>query len=973
MAVNFDAILKIGAEVAGMGSVTKLSDTLINVSKSARLAAQENARVFSTDGIERQMAAATAASIQILDADKQVLASRMKLLDNDRDRAAAQNQMAALEVKGAELRRKQTEEQLAGELKTAQAKKTATQLELQRAQSVVSSAGAYGKITPEMLKQVEAARTADRIAKEELTVTTSIVAEKRKVADAQVRVVQAQVEAARGLREQAEAAKVLKAQETEALRISELRAKAMREIASQGTRLQSVLSGLNSIDASFSRGFDAVLNSRSWQAAAAAAAGFGVALVTSTKAAIDFEASVSQVRKVMDGLETPAAIKEISTEIIGLSKQLPVSAKGFAEIYAAAGASGIARSEVKAFAQDVAGLSVAFEMTADQAGTSIAKLRNSLGMTQPEVMKLADAMNYLDQQTAARASQLVEFALRSGAVGQQAGLAAEKTVAFGAAMISAGADTEVAATSFNNMVKALTRGNSMTERQVAALQTLGFVGKDAGLNLARAMQESAEPTIRDFIDRIKAMPKEMQASIISDFFGDETRALPALIQNVDNLAKSLDAVGGPGNYAGSMAKELGVQMGTTAAQMQLAKNNVEALQIEIGNLIVPIINQLVPGIIAVVQALSGLAQANPLLTQIAIGIGAIGAAAVIALPVVAGLGMAIKTIAGFGLGATLAGWAGAFPAVIAGLAGIASTIASVATGLAALVAGFVTAPILIGAAAVATAVVIFSFRDQIADAFRGLWDLIANPTTGFVAMIGGGWNLMMDGLASYVGNILPNISGNFAAFFDTIIGPENGLIARLGQTWNAGMDGIRDYALGLVEPITAAWDGIVNSLRGSLNGLLSWGANGVNRFIDIVNSAIARINSVSSRVGITAQPIQYVEVPSFAGGGYTGNGPRSGGLDGQGGFMAMVHPQEQVIDLQRSPSRTSAGGTTGGISRGGGTFAPTIQVQTGPVQQQPDGSQWIRREDAEAMVSDGIGQLWDHIQTYDGRQALGMA
>jgi hypothetical protein len=104
-------------------------------------------------------------------------------------------------------------------------------------------------------------------------------------------------------------------------------------------------------------------------------------------------------------------------------------------------------------------------------------------------------------------------------------------------------------------------------------------------------------------------------------------------------------------------------------------------------------------------------------------------------------------------------------------------------------------------------------------------------------------------------------------------------------------------------------------------------------------------------------------VPQFAGGGYTGNGPRSGGLDGQGGFMAMLHPQEQVIDLHRSAPRTATGGT----------FAPTIQVQTGPVQQQPDGSQWIRREDAEAMVSDGIGQLWDHIQSYDGRQALGMA
>jgi lambda family phage tail tape measure protein len=39
---------------------------------------------------------------------------------------------------------------------------------------------------------------------------------------------------------------------------------------------------------------------------------------------------------------------------------------------------------------------------------------------------------------------------------------------------------------------------------------------------------------------------------------------------------------------------------------------------------------------------------------------------------------------------------------------------------------------------------------------------------------------------------------------------------------------------------------------------------------------------------------------SFAGGGYTGRGTRSGGMDGQGGFMAMLHPHETVTDHMRS-------------------------------------------------------------------------
>lgn len=38
---------------------------------------------------------------------------------------------------------------------------------------------------------------------------------------------------------------------------------------------------------------------------------------------------------------------------------------------------------------------------------------------------------------------------------------------------------------------------------------------------------------------------------------------------------------------------------------------------------------------------------------------------------------------------------------------------------------------------------------------------------------------------------------------------------------------------------------------------------------------------------------------SADGGGFTGNAPRTGGLDGKGGFLGMLHPQETVIDHTR--------------------------------------------------------------------------
>jgi hypothetical protein len=57
------------------------------------------------------------------------------------------------------------------------------------------------------------------------------------------------------------------------------------------------------------------------------------------------------------------------------------------------------------------------------------------------------------------------------------------------------------------------------------------------------------------------------------------------------------------------------------------------------------------------------------------------------------------------------------------------------------------------------------------------------------------------------------------------------------------------------------------------------------------------VQSISGAIqGAMAGPVQGPNLPSADGGGYTGSGPRSGGLDGKGGFMAMLHPRETVID-----------------------------------------------------------------------------
>ncbi len=79
---------------------------------------------------------------------------------------------------------------------------------------------------------------------------------------------------------------------------------------------------------------------------------------------------------------------------------------------------------------------------------------------------------------------------------------------------------------------------------------------------------------------------------------------------------------------------------------------------------------------------------------------------------------------------------------------------------------------------------------------------------------------------------------------------------------------------------------------------------------------------------------------SFDGGGYTGAGARSGGMDGKGGFLAMMHPNETVIDHTRRNMAAGGGGAnvTVNVINQSGTPVNAATQQRGTA---PDGSQLV--------------------------------
>lgn len=365
------------------------------------------------------------------------------------------------------------------------------------------------------------------------------------------------------------------------------------------------------------------------------ARGIGSDLMETSQAAIDFESSMADVKKVVD-FDTPQQFKEMGNDILEMTKTIPMAAQDLAQIVAAGGQSGIAREDLTGFAESAAKMGVAFDISAGQAGDMMAKWRTAFKMNQTEVVDLADKINYLGNTTAASAPLISDVVTRIGPLGEVGGVAAGEIAALGASMVGSGIQSDVAATGLKNMILALTAGESATKSQVGALNELGLSAED----VAQGMQDNGKETILKVLNAIRGLDKVKQASVLSDLFGKESLgAIAPLLSNLDGVQDNLNKVADSSKYAGSMEGEFSARSETTANSLQLAKNNMEAFKIAIGNGLIPAMTPMISLLTQGVKWVSGIAQEFP-------GAASVLGTAAVSIAIFCGAVGALSTLAG---------------------------------------------------------------------------------------------------------------------------------------------------------------------------------------------------------------------------------------------------------------------------------------------------------------------------------------
>jgi len=330
----------------------------------------------------------------------------------------------------------------------------------------------------------------------------------------------------------------------------------------------------------------------------AAFTGMTAAIAGATKKAIDFESAFADVKKVLPDGTTADQIKVVEKSVVDLSRRVAVDGpEGAAKLNAALLQTGLYTTETLVPAAEAAAkIGVAFDIGAGEAGDALAKLRVGGNLTQEQVEKLAGTFNHLSNNMPATAKQIIEAEGRVISIGNAANIAAEQSTALVTAMIATGADADVAATGTKNFIRALASGEAATKKQSHAFKTLGLDARDVAKGLT-AGGKSAENTVKDVVTRIGDLGKvsrEKVLPVLIELFGSESiSSIGPLATNIELLTKSFDLAGDSAAAAVSVEKEYEARSKTTANAIQLLKNNIGALAIELGNALLPHINKVV--------------------------------------------------------------------------------------------------------------------------------------------------------------------------------------------------------------------------------------------------------------------------------------------------------------------------------------------------------------------------------------------
>lgn len=621
-------------------------------------------------------------------------------------------------------------------------------------------------------------------------------------------------------------------------------------------------------------------------------AGMTASLAVPVKMAIDLEEAQADLKKVAEfsSKEMEAGFYQAMRNF---SESNPVSQTELFQIAGAGAQAGINTNELAQYTKDAAKIKVAFDMNTEAAGNFLAKTRAQLGLDQKGVMEYADVINYLANTVAVTAPEVVDISSKVAGLGGMAGVSKEGVAALGANLVAVGVPAEVAATGLKNISLGLVAGESATKRQKAAFEKLGLSAKQ----VAKDMQIDGEGTMLKVFQKIKTLPKDVQAATLKDLFGTESiQSASELAKHIDEVEKSLKNVHDKSKTAGSVDKEYVERVKTLKSHLDTLKNTAVNVGVDLGNALAPSLIKIATQLRPAIKSIADWIKKNPQLTQsilkiigiiglLSLGIGAVTKIFNPLFGVISNGIMIfdkLKAIGTFGKIGSVA---------IKSLMGIVKAIKFIGLAMkAAFLANPVVFIIVAIAAVIAILVVLYKKCAGFRNFVNAMWKVIAKGAIsawnwikgvaiatwkGIVAYLkwaSGIWKSIFNGITAYIKFCINVWKAVFKGILIVAKMVWNGIKASAVATWNNIKTGIR-----LVKAVfTGDWNTIKSIALGVWNSIKSGFSGMIEGVKSILSGVVKYFSDKFNEIKSKAQNLPLIG--GMFGKNYTGTNYWSGGL-----------------------------------------------------------------------------------------------
>ncbi|HEY9645690.1 MAG TPA: phage tail tape measure protein, partial [Chroococcidiopsis sp.] len=416
-------------------------------------------------------------------------------------------------------------------------------------------------------------------------------------------------------------------------------------------------------------------------------------------AAVQFESQMADLNKAYGFDNGSQQAADAQAVIMDLSREMRQMPGDVTAIATEAGKLGVQFGQLEDYTRTVTAASVAFDVSAQEAGSSMATLTNVLGYQDAQgrvniegLQSLGDAINYFADTGATSEAAIMNVLQRAGGATRTFGLANNSATALSAAFLNLGYAPEVVGTSLNSMLPSLQNATQQSGDFQDALAQIGLPARE----FEQMIKHDAVGAITTFMD---AVAESGDTSLIQRMFGSgsDSAMMTSAIQNLDAFKNTLlDTENIP---AGSMMATFTKRQQTTQSALEGVQASLMRMAISIGSVLLPALNDIAAAIVPVIDGFTSFADANPAIAQIGVALALVAAAVGPVLIAVGSVVSAIGTIGGaIAMMGGAAGIMGAVSGAVGLVAGSFVAIAGVAAGLLAIPAAILA----IGAAVTGT-------------------------------------------------------------------------------------------------------------------------------------------------------------------------------------------------------------------------------------------------------------------------------